>query len=266
MKIFYKKLLLLNSLICTSCFSSSVVNRVEKEAESVVRLSELTSPVTDKYLDTKELPKWVFNSKVFDGPKIIIVADGITKYEATIYGLSQFTQAVDQSGYTGFQEFDSGDLHDSFKAISTTLFSQSFGKILIEGRTESYFKEIGTDLNSEIMEYFEEIVNVDYENGNDHLQYSYFLKETGDDIESRIMSQLKIGETNCNLDCLLKELENIGFNYKFYFDESGVWFLLEKETAYPNVKAEIKKYKKMLDNNLIEKGDYNVKITELLDL
>ena len=242
----YKKLLLLNLLICISY-------------------------VLGNSLDKKEQPEWfdyLTDGKVFYGPKIVIVSEGKTKYEAIIYGISLFTKEInsEHSGFTTLQEFD--DSPAFFESTSTTLYSQTFGNISIKGRIETYLSETGSNIESEIEDRVEEIVKVKYKNDTDSLQYSYFFQETypAGLLEPIFGRHLEISETNCNIDCLLKELRNVGFNYKFYFDESQVWFLLEKDTAYPNLKEKIKKYKEMLDEGLITQEAHDAKMNQLLGL
>ena len=196
---------------------------------------------------------------VFYGSKIVTVSNGITKYDAILSGLNLFTQSIN---YTAAEEFDNNVL-DGFSTISKQVLSQSFGKISFESRIEGTIKEIGTDLTAELVEIFEEYVIVKYEYRNKYFSYSYFFQEESEKIPVRY---LDINERNCNIDCLLKELKSIGFHYEFYFDESQVWFLLEKETIYSNLKAKIKKYKEMVDDGLINREDYEAKKKELLGL
>ena len=66
-----------------------------------------------------------------------------------------------------------------------------------------------------------------YVNGIISLIYEFFYKEEGIDGDTEITSNLEITQKNGDIDYLLKELKDYGFDYEFYFNESEVWFLLE---------------------------------------
>ena len=186
-------------------------------------------------MDAKNLPKWLrvsnwgldqnFDYKKLKSDDLVSINQGETKYEAIISGLSEIAQTI-KSVISTEPVIFSEKYSDS--DITKKIWSENFGKIRVEGHTIFSWNETGEGINTVLHESYEEFHKVSYVNGTISLIYEFFLKEEGiDGDNTEITSNLEITQKNGDIDYLLKELKDYGFDYEFYFNESEVWFLLE---------------------------------------
>ena len=210
-----KKILILWLLFCFSCATSPKKNQPPKWINRV--------PDSDYYYES--------------------VGIAVRKNESVLQALMKIAGDIEAQYKSELKEFIeeeglTGDTETQFSRSSKIITDKVIGKIELKGLTKHSQEETGSANSKESFDSFEHTGKLTFSSGNKKLIYSNYYKETGSGVDSSLEHHFEIVEQNCTLKDLMDELNSLGCNIEFYYDNESYYTLIScnKKRLLENIK------------------------------